>query len=126
GSVTLPIRTTMPDTLFVTVTGRNYKPYEGFALVYAGVEEGFAQPPLKTPSLRIYSNPSRAGLQLQGLNLNSNTELKIYNSTGQLVGNYSKILIPGQWVKVKLSPGVYFVKFSSGDQAVTRKVVVIE
>ncbi|MFK8038209.1 MAG: T9SS type A sorting domain-containing protein [Crocinitomicaceae bacterium] len=73
----------------------------------------------------IYPNPSKGQFLIELNTLNSNTELEITSSTGQIVYEANLIDIKTNINLENLEVGVYFVSISNG-VLITRKAIVIE
>jgi hypothetical protein len=129
------------DTMWVTVTKFNYKPYEGFALVGpVAVAEGDAD--VRTVSMTVdptldrghisinYSVGVRPAAQFGGEGLG----LKIYDISGRMVKSFALGSMPFAQSVVwhgdddagrKVDAGVYFIQLTAGDREVVEKVILV-
>jgi hypothetical protein len=126
------------DTVHVTVTGRNLRPYEGFITItdsITGLEEVRDAALIISESLDIHPNPFRTILHIEfnGSALASGHEMiRIYDACGLMVREYP---ITGDRDVIKwtcddlsgnqLSSGVYFVRVTPGDASKTYKVIFL-
>jgi len=118
------------DTMWVTVTKHNYRPYEGYAIVSGiGVAESSGsnfKPDLfvNTPT----TSPVTIGLILPD---GGEVTLSVYNVMGQEVAQLLKGVLPAGkheviW-KSKLSAGVYLVRLNMSDgKSIVHKFVLVE
>jgi len=136
GSVTLTVSPQhQGDSMWVTVTKYNYKPYEGYALVGPiGVEDNlFGVGLIKFDvSATVFKRTLEIAYSI-GRNA-KNVELMIYDASGRLVRQWDnetirqsdKIIWSGDddsWRKVPA--GVYFIRFNVGDYKRVEKVVLL-
>jgi len=113
-----------PQAIFVRLTNSNTGSYllADFEIEtdgVLGVEDNFFK------SFKLYPNPSTGTLNIQSSNLNEAVELAIYNLQGQELVSEHKTPENGTIsVDVSgLSTGVYFIKITSGEITVVKKVV---
>jgi endonuclease I len=83
-------------------------------------------------SIQLYPNPFNPDLQISCRLLEPDRmRVSIFNQRGQLVKNLSDNLLPAGkwefcWNAVNLSAGVYLINFTTDDQSVTRKAVLLK
>lgn len=72
----------------------------------------------------FYPNPTTGLVNFDAANLEANTELSVYNNSGQLVHRF----VPGHSISQvdlsHLSAGIYFIKVSSNDRSEMKKLVI--
>ncbi len=137
GNVTLTVHPqTTGDTMWVTVTKFNYKPYEGFALVGpVGIQEndadaqGISLNINPTLSHGCFSIAYNAGLKTNDLGL------RIYDVSGRLIKDLSSLVLRTTssltWDGTdengrSVDAGVYFVRLNTSDREVVKKVIVVQ
>jgi gingipain R len=133
-TLTLTPQTT-GDTMWVTITKFNYKPYEGYALVgpVAVAEEG---KDIRAISLTV--NPSfghgRLNISYRLGQGAESKELKIYDLAGVLVKSFTLSPMPltqrVMWngddeAGRPVASGVYFVKLTVDDRALVKKAILL-
>jgi hypothetical protein len=78
------------------------------------------------PSIKIYPNPSSGMVTIEVGNIDTESLLEIISLNGSIL--YSEIFPEGLSIKEidlgYLTPGVYFVKISSEDQIITKKLII--
>jgi hypothetical protein len=132
GNASLAINPGGVDTVYVTVTAYNCRPYEGYALARAtGVEAG---EPAGLPlafALGAVSPLSGRGLVRYALPRDGHVRLAVYDALGRCVRTLAHGQGAAGWKQVSwdsrgLSAGVYFVRLEAeGSGTATRKVVIL-
>lgn len=122
------------DTVFITVTKKDYRQYTGYAIVtLIGIEEwvnnGIHVFGLMPPS----PNPAKDHLDITfTIAQTQDIELKMYNTTGQLVSTLAKGLKHAgkhnfSWsCKKALPSGIYFLELTAGNESAVQKVIFIK
>jgi hypothetical protein len=138
GLVTFSTNAQIPDdTVWVTVTKKDYRPYEGYATVVpVGLAENTRQ---KTHGFyfdQAYPNPASDHVCLSySINKTGPVSLTVYNTAGQLVrtlldehkqaGEHRMV-----WHRTigdkKLAAGIYFVKLTASGQDALQKVIFVK
>ena len=141
GDVTFMDSLAAPDSLIITVTGRNLRPYFGLVTVSGNGSKDQMQnscdlifsvyPSLFKNNLIIEYAP---GASTQ--TLSQDPELYIYNALGQVVKQYrlpqsqnvtTTISWDGKDDKDEIVPaGVYFIRLTTHDHQATRKAILLE
>jgi len=76
--------------------------------------------------LKIWPNPVKTNIRLQMSDISyKDLKIEIYDASGKLVRDISQSVTPGQWFKVSLNPGVYFVRLETESATVTKKLVLV-
>jgi len=131
------------DDIYVTVTGRNLKPYEGsMRTVEPGCEEIKYTDKFTTPILDVFPNPGRGAISIkyapgQGSGRTQSISLDIYNAIGRLVSHIAekepfggnvltRIWNGNDTSDHRLPAGIYFVELRSGDSIIIKKFTVLE
>jgi hypothetical protein len=139
GNITLTVHPQVSgDTMWVTVTKFNYKPYEGFALVGpVSVEEKGA----KGQAMSLTVNPTFGQGWINIAYCVSKEQsikgiaLKIYDISGRLVKSYALNPTPSALSVIwkgddetgrTVDAGVYFVKLTSDGQELVRKAILLK
>ena len=121
------------DSILVTVTARNTKPYCGQIEVHTGIKENQQLQKGNTPFLVVYPNPCRSTMYIEyglGQYAREDVYLRIYDVTGRLVENIfsgrSKAGMNEFYVEPgKLSTGIYFIKVETDSYEETQKVILV-
>ncbi len=121
------------DSILVTVTARNTKPYCGQIEVHTGIKENQQLQKCNTPFLVVYPNPCRSTMYIEyglGQYAREDVYLRIYDVTGRLVENIfsgrSKAGMNEFYVEPgKLSTGIYFIKVETDSYEETQKVILV-
>ncbi|MGB3480531.1 MAG: C25 family cysteine peptidase [bacterium] len=121
------------DSILVTVTARNTKPYCGQIEVHTGIKENQQLQKCNTPFLVVYPNPCRSTMYIEyglGQYTREDVYLRIYDVTGRLVENIfsgrSKAGMNEFYVEPgKLSTGIYFIKVETDSYEETQKVILV-
>jgi len=123
------------DTMWVTVTKFNYKPYEGFALVgpVSVDEEGN-----NTRVMSLTVNPTFCTGRVNiAFNIGNRTQaagINIYDISGRLVRSFALGSMPLAQCVIwtgdddtgrAVDAGVYFIRLTAGSRAVVEKVIVV-
>lgn len=112
------------DSMFLyAATGPNGDVFRAFLYIYVGVNEE-TKGTNQATKITVMQNPVRGAvnIKLSG----TGGELKIFDTAGKLVKNLSHKMVQGQWFRVRLEPGVYFVRFATENRSITKKLVVVE
>jgi len=141
GDVTFVDSLAVPDTIIITVTGRNLRPYCGLVTVAGSgnmdqIKKSYdfrftVHPSLFTNALIIeYTPGSRTQSLLQ------NPELIICNTLGQIVKQYKLTHSRNATTTItwdatddrdeRVPPGVYFIRLATFESQVTRKAILLE
>ncbi|HID32728.1 MAG TPA: T9SS type A sorting domain-containing protein [bacterium (Candidatus Stahlbacteria)] len=124
GQGTIPIYTSQPETVYVTVTGHNLKPYEGFCIAQSGGVEEMALGDLR---FKIHTIASRIQLEYN-LVREEDVEISLYDCTGKRIAYYHRPETAGHHnhtFRSRLPSGVYFLRFKAGSVDLSQKVVLI-
>jgi hypothetical protein len=133
------------DNIYVTVTGRNLKPYEGsITTIHTGYEELVNNHNLSAVSLDIFPNPGtkriyisyNSGIIASGFS-QAKCNLQIYDATGRLVRHFEEnVTIKSNDHTVTwhgnddsgraLPGGVYFVVLKTGENTVAKTATLLE
>ncbi|MCR5645495.1 MAG: carboxypeptidase regulatory-like domain-containing protein [Bacteroidales bacterium] len=73
-----------------------------------------------TNSLRVYPNPTKGVIQIEGVNVS--TGYRLFNSTGQVI--LQGVTESDLRIESNLSSGIYFMELSNSSGVSTRKIVV--
>lgn len=73
-------------------------------------------------SVNIYPNPSKDVLNLEGINKNSISGIKILNNKGIVVKNE---MAKNQIDISQLASGMYYIQFINGESSTTRKFIIL-
>lgn len=137
GSANLTINPGGVDTVYVTVTAYDCKPYEGFALARpTGVETAPLQGlPLAYVLGQSLPNPTTGKVAIRyALPQDGRVGLRVYDIRGRLVRELVKADQQAGWKTVSwdgrdargrnLASGVYFYRLEAGSYTATRKLVI--
>lgn len=127
------------DSILVTVTARNTKPYCGLIAVHPGIEENQQLQECNTPFLVAYPNPCRNTIYIEyglGQYAPEDMNLKIYDVTGRPIKVFNRLRtdqLPFNQIiwdgtnshARKLPSGVYFLKLEAGDYSATEKLILL-
>lgn len=75
-------------------------------------------------NVKVYPNPVRNNLKIE--NLQGNTNISIYNITGQLIQAVSSVMGNTEIDMSGFSNGLYFVKLQNGQNVRTEKIQVVK
>jgi hypothetical protein len=133
------------DSVDITVTGRNLKPYEGsMQTVHPGCKEVVHDSEFSTTSLDISPNPGTDRIWIEfdpgmisGEAVKTDITLHIYDASGRLVrhfnenglknGNGHTIIWHGEDALGRALPGgVYFIVLRSGNYTVTKTITLLK
>jgi hypothetical protein len=127
------------DLVFITVTGRNLKPYCGKIIVTDFIEEIQTFQYHNSPSFSIHPNPFREKTEIMysvGRSAKSTT-MKIYDATGRLIKNlslptaFSTLPTSFTWDGtddrgVHVPEGIYFATFETDTYKMIKKIILIK
>jgi uncharacterized delta-60 repeat protein len=74
-------------------------------------------------SIKLYPNPAKDVLHIEGLSRNANTTISVINVQGKVIMKTTVSNITSSINVKQLLPGTYFVKIESGDKKTTLKFV---
>lgn len=120
------------DTVWVTVTKLNYRPYEGYAIATViGVSELINTETHMFSLAPPYPNPARGKMEISySLSKKEQISLKVYDATGQLIKTLvSETQEPGKHKSTwygNVAAGIYFVKLAAGDKVALQKIIFIK
>lgn len=135
GITTLNIKTTEPCTVWITVTGHNLEPYEGFALAEVSASVEIDPDTIQKSGMLIHPNPFSQITSIQYVvgsrQEKSPTSLKVYDLSGRLIETLvNKNKKPGcysvTWGAKGFPSGIYFIKFKAGNYVSTKKAVILK
>ena len=125
--------------LFITVTKRNFRPYEGQHDLAdeGGQSSETSNYELGQPRLTIFSNPSARQVKIRYLlPFETYHTLKVFDNSGRLVqilkrsidkrGSYITVWDKNSLNNRKVSPGIYFIQLHTQFYNLIRQVIVLE
>jgi hypothetical protein len=107
------------DEIMLPYAGSGSAPY--IAKIKETTTIGINGKAYHTEDLLVYPNPARNNVIIQ---LNAQAKIEVYNQTGQLVKTYKTLNNKLNMDISDLDSGIYFIKVSSNDQIITRKLVI--
>jgi len=107
--------------------GRNWVNHAIRTMTYGSLSAG-DEVPLQERSLSNYPNPFNPSTTINFASNSENSELAIYNLKGQLI--HSQEFEAGEntyvWNAADQASGIYFYKLTSGNQAITKKMLLMK
>ena len=107
------------DEITLPYTGSGETPY--IAKIEETTTIGINGKANSAEDLLVYPNPARKSVIIQ---TNAKAEIKLYNQTGQLINTYDASINKLNVDISNLDSGMYFIKVSSNDKIITRKLVI--
>lgn len=107
------------DEITLPYTGSGETPY--IAKIEETTTIGVNRKANSAEDLLVYPNPARKSVIIQ---TNAKAEIKLYNQTGQLIKTYDASINKLNVDISNLDSGMYFIKVSSNDKIITRKLVI--
>lgn len=107
---------TLPGTTIIDVFGEDLASHRRYVFNFT-VQVGIDNPNAK--SISIYPNPSTGLFYISGI---EDASVSIYNITGKKVANYKNS--NGKINAQDLSSGIYFIKISSNQNIITKRITI--
>lgn len=85
--------------------------------------ETLANTPEESTEIMVYPNPTSGQFKINTDRRETPSDVRIVNSSGLLVRQYSKLDVEGNLDLSNQLPGVYFVSFKLGDRRITQNIV---